>query len=173
MNELPLHPAIVHLPLGLAVVVPFLAAAFLWAMKTGRLPEGAWITVVALQAVLVGSAIASMKTGEKEEDRAEKFASEQTIHEHEERAEKFTWTAGATLAAAALALILRRKVTIARGLAVASVVLMFVTGGLGLWTGHAGGRMVHDALDAGAPATAGIGGGWERAQGELAETDDD
>jgi len=36
MDALPLHPAVVHLPLGLAVLMPLLAAGFAWAAWTGR-----------------------------------------------------------------------------------------------------------------------------------------
>ena len=36
MTSLPLHPATVHLPLGLAFVIPLLAIGFLWALWTGR-----------------------------------------------------------------------------------------------------------------------------------------
>ena len=38
VNTLPLHPAVVHVPLGLAVVMPFLLGVMVWAVVTGRLP---------------------------------------------------------------------------------------------------------------------------------------
>src|SRR5215475_13496072 len=43
MNTLPLHPAVVHVPLGLALIMPFLLAALVWAIVTGRLPARVWL----------------------------------------------------------------------------------------------------------------------------------
>ena len=71
MPSLPLHPAIVHLPLGLAFLMPALALGFGWALWTGRIRARAWIAIVALQAVLLGGGLAAMNTGEREEDRVE------------------------------------------------------------------------------------------------------
>lgn len=47
MNPMPLHPALVHVPLGLAVLLPLLTAGVAWAVWTGRLPIRAWLAVVA------------------------------------------------------------------------------------------------------------------------------
>ena len=91
MNPLPLHPAIVHLPLGLAVVMPLLATGFAWALWTGRVRPRAWLAVVALQALLVGSGLFAIKTGGAEEDRAEAVVQKGAIHQHEEYAEQFVW----------------------------------------------------------------------------------
>ena len=44
----PLHPAVVHLPIALAVLIPVLAAAFVLAIATGRLPARAWLRGVTL-----------------------------------------------------------------------------------------------------------------------------
>jgi predicted small integral membrane protein len=53
MDGLPLRSAVVHLPLGLAVLTPLLGAGFAWAVWTGRIGVNAWWAVVALQALLV------------------------------------------------------------------------------------------------------------------------
>ena len=37
MNSVPLHPAIVHIPLGLAMLMPVFAAGFAWAIWTRKL----------------------------------------------------------------------------------------------------------------------------------------
>ena len=58
MTSLPLHPAIVHLPLGLAFVIPALAVGFAWALWTGRVRQRAWIAILALQAVLLTAGLA-------------------------------------------------------------------------------------------------------------------
>ena len=107
MDALPLHPAVVHLPLGLAVLMPLLAAGFAWAAWTGRVGVNAWLAVIALQAVLVGSGYVAMQAGHAEEARVEKVVDESMIHEHEELGEQFVWGAGATLALAVLVFVVR------------------------------------------------------------------
>jgi uncharacterized membrane protein len=142
MNSLPLHPAIVHLPLGLAILMPLMAAGFAWALWSGRVRPRAWIAVVALQALLVGSGMVAMNTGEAEEDRVESVVQKSAIHQHEEFAEQFVWSAGGTLVLAGLVLVFRQA-RISRGLAAAAVVATVAVAGLALRVGHAGGQLVY------------------------------
>jgi len=44
MNSMPLHPAIVHLPLAVAIFMPLIAIGFAWALWTGRMGPRAWLT---------------------------------------------------------------------------------------------------------------------------------
>lgn len=142
MTSLPLHPAIVHLPLGLAFVIPALAIGFTWALWTGRVRIRAWIVIVALQSVLLGSALVAMNTGEREEDRVEAVVPKAALHQHEEYAEQFAWASGLTLLAAASVLILRRQ-TAARSLALVTVAGTIIVAASGLRVGHAGGQLVY------------------------------
>jgi uncharacterized membrane protein len=142
MNALPLHPAIVHLPLGLAILMPLFAAGVAWALWTGRVGHRGWMVVVALQALLLGAALVAIKTGGAEEDRVERVVQESVLHRHEELAEQFAWAAGATLGLAALVLVLRRPVA-ERATSVAVVAATLVVAGLGLRVGHAGGELVY------------------------------
>jgi len=142
MNTLPLHPAIVHLPLGIALIMPFIAAGFAWALWTGRVRARAWVAVVALQAVLLGSALVAINTGGTEEERVEAVVSEAPLHDHEEFAEQFAWAAGATLVLSLGLLVFTRRS--ASGLLGAAVVVAtVVVAGLGLRVGHAGGQLVY------------------------------
>ena len=75
MPTLPLHPALVHLPLGLAMVLPLVAFGVALAVLTRRLPRAAFAVVVALQALLVGAGIVSMQLGERDEKRVEQVVS--------------------------------------------------------------------------------------------------
>lgn len=59
MTALPLHPAVVHVPLGLAFVMPALALGFAWALWTGRVQPRAWLALVALQTHRVGIAVSA------------------------------------------------------------------------------------------------------------------
>jgi uncharacterized membrane protein len=142
MNSLPLHPAIVHLPLGLAILMPLLAAGFAWALWSGRVRSRAWIAVVALQALLVGSGMLAMNTGEADEDRVEAVVQKSAIHQHEELAEQFVWTAGATLFLTGVVLLFRQpKAT--RALTALSVVATIAVAAMALRVGHAGGQLVY------------------------------
>ena len=149
MTSLPLHPAIVHLPLGLAFVIPALAAGFAWALWAGRVrPRGAWVVVVALQAVLLGGGFLAMNTGEREEEQVERIVPDAALERHEEYAEQFVWAVGLTLVAAVLVLAFR-KPALVRAMAVATVAGSLVVLAAAIRVGHAGGQLVY-AHNAGA-----------------------
>jgi uncharacterized membrane protein len=142
MNSTPLHPAMVHVPLGLAMLMPFLAAGFAWALWTGRTRPRAWVAIIALQALLVGAGFAAMKTGEAEEDRVEAIVPEGALHQHEERAEQFAWAAAATLGLAILVVAVRRP-NATRGLSALAVLATVIVAGLAVRVGAAGGELVY------------------------------
>jgi len=161
MNSLPLHPAIVHFPLGVAMIMPFVAAGFAWALWTRRAGAMAWIAVVVLQAALLGSSLVAINTGGADEERVERVVQESAIEAHEEAAEQFAWASGVTLLLAALVLVFRKR-ELAGPLTAAVVLATIAVAGLGLRVGHAGGQLVyvHGAASVyaatGAPATGGI-----------------
>lgn len=142
MGSLPLHPAIVHVPLGLALVVPMIAAGLWWATRRGWLPLRSWAVVVALQAVLFAGALLALRTGEQDEERVERVVRESRIERHEERAEVFVGGAGGTLALATLVL-LPFGDRVRRGIAAGAVVASVGVLGLGAWVGHSGGELVY------------------------------
>lgn len=142
MSSLPLHPAMVHLPLGLAMVMPLLAAGFAWGLWTGRVRPRAWIAVVGLQALLLGAGMFAINTGKAEEERVENVIQERTLQQHEELAEQFVWSAGATLGLACLVLVFRRPAVFRTSAAVTAVATVIVAA-LALRVGHAGGQLVY------------------------------
>jgi hypothetical protein len=115
------------------------------------------MVVVALQALLLGSALVAIKTGGAEEDRVERVVQERVLRQHEESAEQFAWASGATLALAALVLVLRRSAA-SRAATVGVVVATVVVAGLGFRVGHAGGELVYTHGAASAYATPGQAG---------------
>jgi uncharacterized membrane protein len=137
-----LHPAIVHLPLGLAFVIPALAAGFAWALWKRRVRSRAWVSVIALQAVLLGAGLVAMNTGEREEERVERIVPDAALEQHEEFAEQFVWATGVTLVFATLVVVIR-KPAIARALTLATVAGTLVVAAAALRVGHAGGRLVY------------------------------
>jgi hypothetical protein len=144
MTDLPLHPLIVHVPLGLAAVMPFIAAGVGLAIWRGRLPRAAWSVVVGLQAVVLVASLFAQRTGEQDEDGVKKRVGKDAVHHHEELAERFTWGAGTSAVLAAAALVVRAHPA-SHGLMAATTVATCVTTGLGVLAGHAGGTIVHGA----------------------------
>ena len=140
--ETPLHPALVHLPLALSLVVPLL----LLAVWLGRARLG-WVRTtlalpVALQALLFAGAMVSMNTGEDEEERVENRVPHAAIEKHEDLAGAFTWAAGTVLAVLSLGALLSTRRAGRMLCAIAGAGSLAVAG-LGLAAGHAGGDLVY------------------------------
>lgn len=136
----PLHPAIVHFPIVLAVLAPILAAAAFWAIYSGRIASRSWIGIVVLQIALVGATWAASETGEHEEDRVERVVAERHIEEHEEAAERFLVLAALVLPLAAAGLLSGPVGMINRAL---TIVLSLAALGAAGAVGHSGGELVY------------------------------
>ena len=100
----PLHPAVVHFPIVLVVLLPLVAVGALWAIRRGASARWAWAVPLAVAAALTLSAWVAIETGEAEEERVEQVVSEQALHEHEEAAERFLVLSGVLLLMAATGL---------------------------------------------------------------------
>lgn len=136
----PLHPAVVHLPIALAVLIPGLAILAILLIRNGFLPARSWALVVLLQALLVGSTGLALETGEDQEERVERVVAERPIETHEEAAERFLMLAGVGLLASAAGL-LPRRVGAAGRFATALVTLVVLAAGVSV--GHSGGELVY------------------------------
>jgi uncharacterized membrane protein len=175
-----LHPKIVHMPIALAVLIPFLSAGVLLAWWRSWLPRRTWLVALSLQGVLVASSFAALQTGEADEEAVEAVVPERFIEAHEEAAEVFMWAAAAALLLFLGASAVRDE-RLAGGLATASVVAAFVVLGLGYRVGEAGGALVyeHGAASAFAGSSAARSaphappGGASPAPLEAHEDDDD
>jgi uncharacterized membrane protein len=154
----PLHPAVVHLPVALAVVTPLFAALAAWAIARWGLGRQAWLGVVLLNALLFGSALLALETGEAEEERVERVVAERFIEEHEEAAERFLWLAGIAAAVSVAGLLGTR---VGRSARVASVVVSAVALAAAVAVGHSGGELVyvHGAANAYVDSSTGVAGG--------------
>jgi uncharacterized membrane protein len=137
----PLHPAVVHLPIALAILMPALGILCILAIGKAFFPARSWAAVVLLQALLAGSAWLALETGEDQEERVERVVASRHIHEHQERAERFLVLAGLGLVVCAAGLLPGRAGNIGR---VAGLVASCVVLAAGVSVGHSGGALVYE-----------------------------
>ena len=154
MTTLPLHPALVHVPLGLAFALPFVTAGLAIALWRGLVPRRAWMVAIALQAMVVAAGVLALRSGEREEDRVARVVGKPPIEAHEEAAEAFVWGAGFVLAVTVAGLLVpATAVAAVAAVATAGTLAVAV---LGYRAGEAGGELVYvrGAASAYVPASA-------------------
>lgn len=142
MDLSPLHPKLVHLPIALAVIMPFVAGGISAAMRREWLPARAWVLVVVMQAVLPLSGLAAASTGESDAERVEDVVPDEAIAEHEQAANWFIGGAVGVLALSLVALATKapgmRQAFVVATL-VGTVFVMFI----GQRVGELGGELVY------------------------------
>jgi uncharacterized membrane protein len=150
MFGLPLHPAVVHVPIGVAVIMPLVAILLTFAIWKKWLPRKAWWLVVILQAVVVLGCFAALATGEDAEHKAEKVVSDDLIEQHHDAGVVFTVLAVGTLAVAGAGIAVARKEKLSNLLNAATTVASIGVLAMGAYVGHLGGRLVfvHGAAQA-------------------------
>ncbi|HET7784456.1 MAG TPA: DUF2231 domain-containing protein [Myxococcales bacterium] len=169
MGQVPLHPALVHIPLGLAVVLPLVALGVTVALARNWLAPRSFAVVVLLQALLLGAGFAALKTGQDEEDRVERVVPERALHAHEEAAERFLVGAGISLAIGAAGLFFLRRERALRWIAAGATAATVAVAALAVGVGKPGGELVYVHGAAGAYA----GGAASAADGAPADRRDD
>ncbi|MBI5066967.1 MAG: hypothetical protein HZB56_01925 [Deltaproteobacteria bacterium] len=137
----PLHPALVHVPLGLAFVLPWVTAGVAVAIDRGLLPRRAWVLVALLQLLVVAGGAAALLSGFREEHAVDGFVSSRLVQAHEERA--VTFLLGAAMLLALTVSVLAVPARRLRAVAALAVAGSLIVAGLGLWTGRAGGELVY------------------------------
>ncbi|MBK6307884.1 MAG: hypothetical protein IPF47_20010 [Gemmatimonadetes bacterium] len=136
----PLHPAIVHLPIALSVLLPFFAIGTMVAIGRGARPLKAWGITTALFAALTLSSWLAVETGEQQTERVEQVIAEAPIETHEEAAEAFLLFSLGVLGVAAVGLTSGKLGTVAR---VAGTVGALALVGAGYQVGQTGGKLVY------------------------------
>lgn len=139
---MPPHPAFVHVPLGLAFVVPLLALGLTVGLFLGRASRRSFAVVLALQAVLVMGALAALQTGQLDEAAVGRAVGRERVGAHEDAADAFF---GATIIGllAAGATVVAKRERAARAAAAALVVASFGAAALGWRAGRLGGELVY------------------------------
>lgn len=138
---MPIHPALVHLPVGVALVVPLVALGLALALWKRRLPTAAFAVVVGLQLAVLCAGFASYVTGGNDQEKVQKVVAPELIEAHEEAAELFLWGQG-------LSLVLSAAVLLAQGQAAKvapalAVLAALGVAGLAVRAGHRGGELVY------------------------------
>ncbi len=136
----PLHPAVVHFPIVLMILLPVAALGALWAIRRGTAPLRAWAIPVALAAGLTLSAWAAVETGESQGEKVEDTLGEQAVESHEEAAERFLLFSGAVLVVSGAGLL---RGTVGRTARVVGTVAALGLVAAGYQVGHSGGRLVY------------------------------
>jgi uncharacterized membrane protein len=168
---LPLHPAIAHVPLGLAFAVPLVAIGIAVAFWRGRLPRNAFAILAGMQILLVASGFAAMVAGHRDEHRVERVVGERVIETHEERAEAFVWTAvGVAALGLALLFVPARAVG---GVSAVTVAGTIAVAALAAFAGEAGGQIVYHHGGAAVYAAPGGPAPAAPSRGDGDEDDDD
>jgi uncharacterized membrane protein len=147
----PLHPAIVHFPIVLAILLPIVSGAALWAVRRGAAPIRAWGIAAATAAALTISAWLAVETGEAQEERVERVVPEQVLDRHAEAAERFAVLAGVLLLVSGVGLAGGR---VGRAARMVATVGSLGLAGAGVQVGHTGGKLVYQHGAASAYATA-------------------
>ncbi len=136
----PLHPAVVHFPIVLMILLPVAALGAFWAIRRGAAPLRAWAVPVALAAGLTLSAWAAVETGESQGEKVEDTLGEQAVESHEEAAERFLLLSGAVLVVSAAGLL---RGAVGRAARVVGTVAALGLVAAGYQVGHSGGRLVY------------------------------
>ncbi len=153
MDGLPLHPALVHIPVGIAIVLPVAAIFVAVAVWNRRMEPKAWLLIGFFQGAALIGGWASMQTGEEEAGNVEGVVDESHIEEHEELAKIFMAITAAGTAVSIASLVLQQKNEKAsRLLMVAAAALTVASAGAAVATGHKGGELVYRHGAAGAYA---------------------
>jgi len=137
----PLHPALVHFPIALALLAPVVAVVIAGTIQMGWAPARLWLVVVIWQVAIAGSGWVAIETGEDEEDRVEKVVAEHAIEEHEEAAETFTRAAAIVIPLVAAGLLTGSLGMLGR---VASILAITGVAVLVTSVGRLGGELVYE-----------------------------
>lgn len=136
----PLHPAVVHFPIALVVLLPVVALTTLFFMRGRAGRRRLWIIPVAVAAALTLSAWVAVETGEDQEERVEEVVGETALHTHEEAAERFLQLSGVLLLVAGAGLLGGVVGTSTRVLATVGSLGLVAAG---LQVGGSGGELVY------------------------------
>lgn len=137
----PLHPAVVHIPIGLAVVMPLMSFIVAFGIRKGWFRVRTWTLILLLQLILVSSAFVAVETGEQQEDSTPLAVAQEKIDVHEDYGHWMLIAAAITFLLMFAGLHPKRRV--AEKLQWLSIAASLVVLFLAFQTGHSGGQLVY------------------------------
>jgi uncharacterized membrane protein len=162
----PLHPAVVHFPIVLMILLPLMALGALWTIRRGVPARRAWALPVLFAVLLSISSWAALETGEQAEEGLEDRVGEAVLEDHEESAERFLWLSLGVMLLTGVGLASGRVGRASRIVGTAAALALVVAG---YQVGHTGGRIVYgDATTTGL-----VGAAASSADGRLKVSGDD
>ena len=139
MFDLPLHPIVVHFPIVLGSLLPFLGLLLWWAIKKNIMPHSVWVLVMVMALAYGASSIVAVEAGEADEEKVEEIVSERVIEEHEEAGEVIPWVAGALFLVSVAGLVKKNSHAIRLSLVILSFIAIIPL----VSAGHTGGELVY------------------------------
>lgn len=140
MFDLPLHPIVVHFPIVLGSLLPFLAILLWWAIRKWLWTPKVWALVSAMALVYCLFAVTAVLLGEEDEEKVEKVISEKVIEEHEEAGEVIPWIAGTLFLVSLVGFTVRYS----KQAKIAMIVLSLVAVVPLINAGHTGAELVYE-----------------------------
>lgn len=169
MGSVPLHPAIVHIPLTLAFLLPLFAIGAGFTAWHGGSAGRRWMVVPVLALLMFATALVASSAGEQDEEKVERVVPGAALEAHEEWGEAFVWSAAGTLLVAFFGM--AQGAAVRRGAIVATTVGSVAVAAVAFQTGRLGGELVyeHGAADAHRPLTEPPRGAEERLGTSIVE----
>ncbi len=145
-SEFPIHPFLVHFPIVLTLLIPFISIGVLFLIKKFQLQENEkslWSVIIILNILNLFFSYLALFSGDIEHELLEHSPFlKQSIEQHETIAESFFISLIVTLVLSVLSLNKFSFYKIAR--IFLFIVYFFVNVPLVLWTGYLGGKIVYE-----------------------------
>ena len=136
----PLHPAVIHFPIVLTILLPLVALGTFRFIHKGIAPHRVWWASVAVSAALAFSTWAAVETGESQEERIEAVVAEAPLEGHEQSAERFFFLTLGLLGVTFLGLVKGKVGLLARRAALVGALVLPIGA---YQVGHSGGALVY------------------------------
>ena len=136
----PLHPAIVHFPIVLSLLLPLVALSAILVIRSRSSPRPVWGVVVVVAALLAGSSWLAVQTGESDEELVEEAVAEEPVERHEEDGQRLLILSGLLAVVIAAGLAKGRYGVVFRYAGLTGAVLVVASA---VATGHSGGALVY------------------------------
>ena len=140
--DAPFHATFIHVPIGLALILPLVAGAVAYAYWRGEVRERGWALAVALQGLLVLSVLASIHSGAGDAGRVADIVPARFVAAHRLSGQLFLYGAAATLLVMASALVLRQP-ALRKAMVVLSLAGTAAVSGLAVRSGRIGAELVY------------------------------